>query len=77
MSIKLRLAQWLAPEVFRSRDNWKAVSQHWQGAADRWSVKAVQRGFTLRKIASQRTPHANATVNRMADMAEAELKGEG
>jgi len=77
MTLRIKIAKWLAPEVFRARDEWEYYAIICQETGMEWSTKAMSRGFTLRKIASQRTPKANATVNRMADMAEAALKGEG
>jgi hypothetical protein len=73
MSIRIKLARLLAPEVFRQRDIFRQGAQEWETSANDWSVKAMRRMDTLRAIAAQRTERANGTVRRICAMAETEI----
>lgn len=86
MSIRIRFAKWIAPGLIEKaavydllkdpaavRVNYLRGTIACQNLIDEAVAPYIA---VLRSIASQRTPFANATVNRMADMAEAAVKRE-
>lgn len=73
MSIRIKIARWLAPEIFREHAAMEKTAAWWMDRTEYWSVKAMRRNDLLRTIAAQRTPKANGTVRRICDMADAEI----
>lgn len=91
-SLRTRIARILAPEVFRERDDqaaelqymerqvkwWIGRTEEWTATSEKWRERAIKRQRALSSISAQRTERANATVKRMADIADAAIKeGEG
>lgn len=66
MSIRIKIAKWLAPELDERIRRLEAHCNHVHG--ERMDAVAA-----LLDIKRQRTPNANATVKRMADIAESAL----
>lgn len=73
MSIRIRIAQWLAPEVFSSRESLAKEVSYWMDRSKTWSIRAMRRNNVLQAIAARRTPKANGTVRLICDLADAEI----
>lgn len=74
MSIRIKLAKWLAPEW--EDEFWEMDALLASVSTERAKAVAEEVALThaLQEIRAQRTAKANATVNRMADMANAALR---
>lgn len=79
------IASWIAPEMFREGARLEAEVAYllnWNSSQNKHNIRnGVMLDAcvsALRRIRAQRTPGANATVKRMASIAEQALKcGEG
>lgn len=73
MSIRIKIAKWLAPELVRDNHWLEDEARIWEDSASRWSEKAMRRGIALNNIKVLRTPNCAHIGKRMADIAEQAL----
>lgn len=80
MSIRIRLAKWLAPEMERERQGMSVIADEWRSHAKRLAnshkkaaVEAGDYASALRNIIALKTPSCANVGRRMADIAEAAL----
>lgn len=80
MSIRIKIAKWLEPELVERAKNLEDLNGRILENSTKFQTlafRAIERIGTLeramRQISSARTPGANATVKRMADIADAAL----
>lgn len=74
MSIRLKIAQWLAPGVFRRMEALEELKDVLQLNHKMAVLLALDRGVALRNIAALRTPSCAHIGKRMADIAETALR---
>lgn len=67
MSMRLKIAQWLAPELV-------CEAERLDGLIDRMTYKLHCHRRALREISSLRTPSCASIGKRMADIAETALR---
>ena len=82
--LRIRIARWLAPEVFREIDHARMQVSLIDESRDMWQERAnfslnkvASLRRALRNIASLRTPSCAHIGKRMADIADAALKDTG
>lgn len=80
MGIRAKIANWLAPELAEYATFWEQANENnivWrhrvQAECGILKELMVDYRVALRKISEQRTANANATVKRMASIAETAL----
>jgi hypothetical protein len=80
MSIRIRIAKWLAPELA----NWHATAEKWEEATYKWinlatmfEKRANVRERALLSIARLRTPKCSHVVKKACSIADQALSGEG
>jgi hypothetical protein len=76
MSIRTKIAKWLAPELV----SWEKTAQKWEDSTYKWvslatmfEKRLAHRERALRNIIALRTPSCANVGRRMADIAEAAL----
>lgn len=77
MTLRMKIAQWLAPEVFDERDRHEANANFLRALKNDWVAIAGDRAYALNKIVSRATPGANSTVKAMVKIAQDALNGRG
>ncbi len=77
MSIRIKIAKWLAPNVFDSNDVLRSIAQRNIKIASQALNRELKYARALHGIASLRTPSCAHIGKRMADIADAALKTKG
>lgn len=72
-NLRIKIAKWLAPEVFAERDDWENISNDRLRALVHIIERQANYHFALRDIASLRTPKCAYGVKKACDIAEAAL----
>jgi hypothetical protein len=75
MTLRMKIAQWLAPEVFDERDRHEAGAKFSRALSNDWAALAGRRADALNKIISRATPGSNSTVKAMVKIAQDALNG--
>lgn len=74
MSLRLRIAKWLAPELVEKVENLQRSVYWWQDLCGRRTEALIERNVALGNIAALRTPNCASIGKRMADIAEEALR---
>ena len=70
MTLRMKIAQWLDPEVFDERDRHEANASFSRELSRDWAALAGKRADALNKIIARATPGSNSTVKAMVKIAQ-------
>ena len=76
MSISIKIAQWLAPQVFERASDLCNRSEYLAAQTRTLITETDKQRLALRQIISLRTPNCAHVGKRMAEIAEAAIKRE-